>query len=49
MSVRGMGAQQVKATGGRAGDHRALRMGSRVAGQLLLFDLGYFRCRVGSR
>ena len=43
MSARGMGAQQVKVTGERASDHRTLRMGSWVAGRLLLFDLGYFR------
>ena len=43
MSVRGMGAQQVKVTGERANDHRTLRMGPWVSGRLLLFDLGYFR------
>ena len=43
MSVRGMGAQQVKVTGERANDHRTLRMGPGVSGRLLLFDLGQFR------
>ncbi len=49
MSVFGAGAREVTVTGERINEWRRLGVGPRVAGRLLLFDLGYFKWQLFTR